>query len=64
MQNPSQLLKIEQLAEVLEISEWTLRAMVKRQQIPHCYLGERKNKLRFNLIELSEFFQVKEGGAA
>lgn len=64
MENPDQYLRVEQLAEVLGISEWTIRALVKKKELPCRYLGTRKNRLRFEITELEEFFQTKEGGAA
>jgi excisionase family DNA binding protein len=64
MRNPGQYLNVEQLAVVLGISEWTIREIVRKGQLPHRYLGMRKSKLRFEIAELNCFFQMKEGGAA
>ena len=49
----------EQLAAVLNISEFTVKKLKK--EIPHEYI---KGKLLFNTEKLLAFFSMIEGGAA
>jgi excisionase family DNA binding protein len=62
MKNPGEFLTVEQAAFVLDISEWTIRELVKLGELPHSYLGAKRHKLRFEVSQLQAFFAVKEAG--
>jgi predicted DNA-binding transcriptional regulator AlpA len=62
--NDIELLTAEQLLTVLKISEPTLHGLVKRNEIPHFYVG--KKSLRFNKASIIDWLRKLEnaGGAA
>ena len=52
-----------QLAFLMEISEFTLRKLVKNEEIPKDCVSYVSGRLMFNLDRLLVFFGLLEGGA-
>lgn len=61
MKKISFLLNAEQLSEVLNISEFTVKKLAKSNDLPCVYINRRPH---FNLEELFKHFERLEGGAA
>jgi hypothetical protein len=54
-------LSAEQLSQLLNINEFTVKKLAKAKQLPCTYAGREP---RFNLYSLMKYFQRLEGGAA
>ena len=61
MKELSHLLSAEELSEILNISEFTIKELARSRQLPCVYVNRRP---RFNLDTLLKFFKQLEGGAA
>jgi excisionase family DNA binding protein len=61
MINRSRFLTVSELASLLDISECTVKRLVKSKQLPCKHAG---SDTRFNLCTLLKHFQRLEGGAA
>jgi hypothetical protein len=57
----SQPLKAEELALILNISEFTIKKLAKEKQLP-CRIVNRR--FRFDLEKIMKYFKKMEGGAA
>lgn len=57
----SSLISIEELSRVLSVTERTVKALVKSNQIP---FRKEKNKICFDFNEVMEHFLELERGAA
>jgi excisionase family DNA binding protein len=55
------LLTADELSQILNISEFTVKKLAKTRQLPCTYVGRQP---RFNLYKVLEYFQRLEGGAA
>ncbi|GHV86981.1 hypothetical protein AGMMS50255_2770 [Spirochaetia bacterium] len=56
-----ELLTMEQMTEILGISEPTLLDMVRKNQIPHIYI--RKRIVRFRKVAIIKWLSDLEGAA-
>jgi excisionase family DNA binding protein len=61
MKNLTRLLSAEELAKILNISEFTIKRLAREKQIP-CHVIKRR--YQFNVKELLRFFRKMEGGGA
>jgi hypothetical protein len=61
MENKPLPLNAEQLALILNISEFTVKKLAKDGELPCMYVNRRP---QFNMDELLRHFQELEGGAA
>jgi excisionase family DNA binding protein len=61
MEELSNLLTAEELSEILNISEFTVKKLARSRQLPCVYVNRRP---RFNLDTLLKFFRQMEGGVA
>lgn len=53
----TELIKIEKLAEVMDIKVADLRKMVMRREIPYVKLSNRR--VRFNVTEIEKFIKER-----
>lgn len=61
MKELSNLLTVEELSGILNISEFTIKELARSRQLPCVYVNRRP---RFNLDTLLRFFRQLEGGVA
>jgi hypothetical protein len=55
------LLSAKELSRILAISEFTVKKLARENQIPYTVI---KNRPRFSIKSLLEYFRALEGGAA
>jgi hypothetical protein len=62
MKKLDRLLSAEELARILNVTEFTVKQLAREKQIPSSL--NKQQRYRFNLKEMLHFFRKLEGGAA